>query len=474
MRSPTGQPVSPAQAPTTVATGSPGAKLAVGRSAATAPRLSPLAPSPVQRVGVYILGLFLWANFTLPDQFLLNHLGWTPRIRAISAVLTLAFGLVSLAMFRGLQLRAGRFWLAFCLWMGVTVPFSYWRGGSLGVFLHTLEYESLVFAACALAVSLKQVRTLIYFSVAGALAVPLYCFRFGSSETTGRLGIENSSLANPNDLGFHLLMCFSFLLFLVFQRRLLLRLLGAAALAAVLVCIMRTASRGTFLSLFIMAAGLFFVVPRIAKFWLITLFCCAILVALLATPAAALHRLTFIFVETEGVEVSSQDDAQSLGSQLSRQELLKKAIELTLTHPLVGVGPGQFSDFVLADAKSRGEHIVDLRQHNTYTQVSSEMGLPALFFYCAALLMCLRMNYQVAKRAWRLPGQQVVVAQSLCLFVVCLAFAANTLFVHAGDLFYHVHLIGLSLANFLAAGNELGPFARAPIKAPLAPAKSPV
>ena len=473
MRSPTGQPVSPAQAPTTVATGSPGAKLAVGRSAATAPRLSPLAPSPVQRVGVYILGLFLWANFTLPDQFLLNHLGWTPRIRAISAVLTLAFGLVSLAMFRGLQLRAGRFWLAFCLWMGVTVPFSYWRGGSLGVFLHTLEYESLVFAACALAVSLKQVRTLIYFSVAGALAVPLYCFRFGSSET-GRLGIENSSLANPNDLGFHLLMCFSFLLFLVFQRRLLLRLLGAAALAAVLVCIMRTASRGTFLSLFIVAAGLFFVVPRIAKFWLITLFCCAILVALLATPAAALHRLTFIFVETEGVEVSSQDDAQSLGSQLSREELLKKAIELTLTHPLFGVGPGQFSDFVLADAKSRGEHIVDLRQHNTYTQVSSEMGLPALFFYCAALLMCIRMNYQVAKRAWRLPGQQVVVAQSLCLFVVCLAFAANTLFVHAGDLFYHVHLIGLSLANFLAAGNELGPFARAPIKAPLAPAKSPV
>jgi len=89
-------------------------------------------------------------------------------------------------------------------------------------FADTGGFTDHVFAACALAVSLKQVRTLIYFSVAGALAVPLYCFRFGSSET-GRLGIENSSLANPNDLGFHLLMCFSFLLFLVFQRRLLLR-----------------------------------------------------------------------------------------------------------------------------------------------------------------------------------------------------------------------------------------------------------
>jgi len=473
MRLPTGHPVNRSQASTTVASGTPEARLAVGRSAATAPRLSPLAPSPAQRVGVYVLGLFLWANFTLPDQFLLSHLGWTPRIRAISAVLALAFGLASLSMFRGLQLRAGRFWLAFCLWMGVTVPFSYWRGASLGVFLHTVEYESLVFAACALAVSLKQVRTLIYFSVAGALAVPLYCFRFGSSET-GRLGIENSSLANPNDLGFHLLMCFSFLLFLLFQRRLLLRLLGVAALAAVLVCILRTASRGTFLSLFIVAAGLFFVIPRMAKFWLIVLLCCGILVALLATPASALHRLTFIFVETEGVEITSQDDAKSLGSQLSREELLKRAIEVTLTHPLFGVGPGEFPDFVLADAKSRGVHIADLRQHNTYTQVSSEMGLPALFFYCAALLMCIRMNYQVAKRAWRLPGQQVVVAQSLCLFVVCLAFAANTMFVHSGDVFYHVHLIGLSLANFLAAGNELGPFARAPIKAPLAPAKSPV
>jgi len=86
--------------------------------------------------------------------------------------------------------------------------------------------------------------------------------------------------------------------------------------------------------------------------------------------------------------------------------LLKKAIELTLTHPLVGVGPGQFSDFVLADAKSRGEHIVDLKQHNTYTQVSSEMVCRRCSFYCAALVMCIRMNYQVAKRAWRLPASR--------------------------------------------------------------------
>jgi O-antigen ligase len=179
-------------------------------------------------------------------------------------------------------------------------------------------------------------------------------------------------------------------------------------------------------------------------------------------------------LETEGVEITSQVDAQSVGSQISREELLKKAIELTLTHPLVGVGPGQFSEVVLEEARSRGEHIVDLKQHNTYTQVSSEMGLPALFFYCAALAMCIRMNYQVAKRAWALPGQQVVVAQSLCLFVACLGYAANTMFVHSGLLFYHVHLIGLSLANFLAARDELGPFGPAPIKAPSAPAKSPV
>jgi O-antigen ligase len=447
--------------------------MAVGRGAATAARLSSLGPSAVQRVGVYVLGLFVWAILSVPDQILLSHVGWTPRIRATSAVLSLTFGLASLAMFRGLRLRAGRFWVAFCLWMGVAVPFSAWRGGSFSMFLNTVGYEALVFAACALAVTLKQVRTLIYFCIAGALAVLFYCLQFGSMEG-GRLVVGDSSLSNPNGLGFHLLMCSSFLLFLVFQQRLLLRLLGVAALAAALVCILRTGSRGTFVSLLVVAAGLFFVIPRLAKFWLIVLLCCGSLVALLATPASTLRRLTLIFVETEGVEITSEEDGRAVESQISRQELLKKAIELTLTHPLVGVGPGQFSTVVLEEAKSRGEHIVDLKQHNTYTQVSSEMGLPALFFYCAALAMCIRMNYQVAKRAWKLPGQQAVVAQSLCLFVVCLAYAANTMFVHSSELFYHVHLIGLSMANFLAARDELGPFGPAPIKAPSALVKSPV
>src|SRR3954466_3825864 len=68
---------------------------------------------------------------------------------------------------------------------------------------------------------------------------------------------------------------------------------------------------------------------------------------------------------------------------------------MTFSHPILGVGPGDFS-FVSWDERKAttgagGESLVS---HNTYTQISSETGLPGFFFFAATLVLSFRYAYR--------------------------------------------------------------------------------
>jgi hypothetical protein len=74
-----------------------------------------------------------------------------------------------------------------------------------------------------------------------------------------------------------------------------------------------------------------------------------------------------------------------VGSSEERKRLLIESINLTLEHPLVGVGPGNFQTAVYDEAKAKGiRHNVWMATHNSYTQMSSETGFPGFI-----LLICL-------------------------------------------------------------------------------------
>jgi O-antigen ligase len=96
------------------------------------------------------------------------------------------------------------------------------------------------------------------------------------------------------------------------------------------------------------------------------------IVLLLVVPAENLRRL----ISYSSIDNPKNEEASE--SQEIRQYLLQKSVEFTISHPLVGVGPGQFDTY---------EGKFDLSQgmwrstHNTFTQISSECGLPALIFY---------------------------------------------------------------------------------------------
>ena len=75
------------------------------------------------------------------------------------------------------------------------------------------------------------------------------------------------------------------------------------------------------------------------------------------------------------------------GSLDARRELLTESIRVTMHHPLFGVGPGNFQ------AYTQSWHVT----HNTYTELSSETGLPGLGLFLAILLLTFRSLKQVSE-----------------------------------------------------------------------------
>jgi O-antigen ligase len=120
----------------------------------------------------------------------------------------------------------------------------------------------------------------------------------------------------------------------------------------------------------------------------------SLVVSLLDEPFQQVFRLKTQFAHSVGHVLQSEDCLRigavaAIGSQVQRQELFKKSLYITITHPLLVVGPDQFAVAVAGDSAKQGVHSPSLGTHNSYTQVSSECGIPAFICWCAVLVLLL-------------------------------------------------------------------------------------
>jgi O-antigen ligase len=176
-----------------------------------------------------------------------------------------------------------------------------------------------------------------------------------------------------------------------------------------------------------------------------------LLVVFLAIPGTLRHRLTLIVMDPQSRSAADVEEQKSLGSQFERQELLKTALRYTFTHPIFGIGPGQFSDAAWAEAKHEGRQVASLGTHNAYLQISSECGLPGLFFFTAAIILSIRSNYRLYKQTRDRPEFEQIRNLAFCLFATTLAFSVNALFHHVAYTINASFLAGCSTALYLAA-----------------------
>jgi len=80
------------------------------------------------------------------------------------------------------------------------------------------------------------------------------------------------------------------------------------------------------------------------------------------------------------------------------------------------------------EQKARGERQSWHEAHNSYTQIGSEMGVPAFLLYTGALFYCLKRAISIYRRTRKDPAQIVIcrmaasLSMALVIYAVCATF----------------------------------------------------
>jgi putative inorganic carbon (HCO3(-)) transporter len=258
--------------------------------------------------------------------------------------------------------------------MCIAIPFAIWRGFSFTLVLQ--EYSKIVmvtFVAMMTITSFKHLRRLVYIQTATVLLMAVLALTGHGSVTEsaigGRLaGTFGGTYSNPNDFALDLAMIFPFAFaFLVSSRRVAWKIFWFVSMGLLIYTVLATFSRGGLLALLVAASASMweFAVRGKRWHWVFVIVLGAIAIIGFSGPAGFGNRVSTIF----------HPDEDKTGSSSDRRVLLDRGIETTLQHPLVGIGPGNFP---LVSAKEANDwHST----HNTYVQLSSEAGIPALILF---------------------------------------------------------------------------------------------
>jgi O-antigen ligase len=400
----------------------------------------PFAPArasstPIATAGFVLFCVYLLSGFA--NDWSLRLFGSKAYLSAVTLVLLPLAWLLSGNAQRGFHTRTGRCWIAFLLWMLLAAPFSVWRGGSAALIVNYVPRAWFCFFyTCSFATSLRRCRQLMYVQIAAAAALLLTCAVFGGpggDTTETRFRIPQSLFyANSNDLALALLLGISSFLFLLAHPGIGARLAGAAGVLLAAFYAFQTGSRGSAIAASSMF-GLIFWLSR-GK-WKVVALALAALGALFAAsiagaPSSTLHRLSLLLNDPASSRSETTADLASVASQKQRQELFNTSLRYTLMHPLLGVGPNQFPSAVEQDAARSGQHTPWLGTHNSYTQISSECGIPALIFYAAVIVFCLRSNFRLYLTTRDRPQHRELAALSRCLLAGTCVYAVSAFFFH--------------------------------------------
>ena len=366
-------------------------------------------------------------------------------------LLLLSGGLVR--CFRG---TASLWFCGYLGWLLLAAPFSVWKGGTFETLRSAFLTEfSLFFVIAGLTRTIGELRKLCAAVAIGGTFTLVYCGWMGGNDT-GRLSLPFGTLQNPNDLAIHLLLALPFVALLFYAGKGMLRLLAIPTAAGLLYAVLLTGSR---MALVVTALIVVFVLVRSTmtqRLAMVGVFAIAGVMALVFMPALTIQRYLTVFSSQPATIVDLEEYQGAVGSTEARMALLRTSIKMTIQNPLFGAGPGQFAVEEEALQKEMGRRGSWQVTHNTYTQVSSEAGIPALFFYCAAILAAMFGMHRIYKFAARRndPDSRLLVHMAFCLRLALVTIALCSMF---GSLAYRSYLpmiLGLSVA-FTAAATRL-------------------
>jgi len=257
-------------------------------------------------------------------------------------------------------------------WQTLCIPFSFYISGALGTVLDKCVKALIVALLVGLVVdSIGQLRRLMFIQAGAVTFMTVVSVVMYKGGRMG--GVLGGVFDNPNDLAMNIALNFPLcLMFLMLEKNPIKKLLWFLGILMMARGLMLTYSRSGFVAMVV--AVIFSLLEfgvRNKRTYLL--------------GAAAFCALALLIVgpQSYGSRIKSlvSDDVAVYGdAKHARAELLEKSLIATATRPLFGVGPGQFAAY-------SGLWRVT---HNTYTELSSECGIPVLILFLMIIRECFK------------------------------------------------------------------------------------
>jgi len=417
--------------------------------AGDAPEVVP--PDPLRSIAFHLGLLLLFLRISMLHQVQTVMMGFNLYLLYLFGIPAIIGVVAAGGLRRAFRGRPAYYWTGFAIWMFLAIPFSSYRRGSAELLLTYLRTDLIMlFVTGGLAVTWRECKQLMH-AIAWGVFVNLMCARIflKGMGSENRVSLEFGSISNPNDLAAHLLLALPFLLWVAMNSRfILMRLFAMLGVVYGLYVILGTGSRGALLALG--AASVYFLVRGTARQRLVLVGIAPIAAAVLLTavPTRILQRLT-------SFSASSADSVQeAIESSMLREYLLKTSIDYTFQHPLFGLGPGQFSSFEGMHNQIIGTHGYWHEAHNTFTQVSSECGIPGAILFIAGIVSTFLLLNRTFRQARNRPDCADIRAAVFCVSLALVAFCTAIAFVNFAYFFYLPAMAGLAIAMSKAAQVE--------------------
>lgn len=345
----------------------------------------------MQEFGNYVLAFLIFCIYSRILDRGLSAL----RLPLLMSVTVLAIAFISGTVMDRLG-KMGYFMYLMAFWIAIGTPFGYSRAQSLETVLEIFKSLLVFTGAAALIASVKQSRRVMFGLACSSLVAAMLGATAGELRG-GRLQMESGTLGDPNAYAMFLLLglpqWWFFARRAAARKKTLLRLFYLSCTLPILAAFAKTGSRGGMTAVAVMLLVIFLQMSFMKKLQMIALG--AVCVAgLWVTLPPYLKARYFTLFAPKDMDKLSQDEAADLAgsaeSSEERRRLLLNSLLATVKNPIFGVGAGGFPAYADAEAKKVGRRTHWQPTHNSWTELSSEAGIPALVLFILAIVSAFR------------------------------------------------------------------------------------
>lgn len=284
-----------------------------------------------------------------------------------------------------------------CILVVLSIPFSYWPGGSLNyatqVYVKTVIFFLLIITAVS---KLSEINKIVWAVTCSVFFLSITALFSGQE---GRLSA--SSTYDPNDLAFVMVTFMPVVYYFMKQKTGFAKIFLLTVIVMMLIAMLATASRGGVVGLIVIAAVIFKKQGKSLKQAIFPLIVIIIVVKLFAST---------IFWERMST-MSDLNEDYNVTAGGGRMEIWKNGLKMMARRPLTGVGANAFE---VAEGEFHGGMGKWNAPHNSFVQIGAELGVIGLILFVKLLTSsiksireCRENNADGKVPNWLLDGTEV-------------------------------------------------------------------